>query len=367
MSTINIFNSSLELKDYQNTPLLFGKPPGMFDTIHKRHPQIWDLYKEMKSLDWSEDEVDFSPCNLEFKTCPKPVSDMMIKTLAWQWEADSIASRSIAPLLAPFISSSELWAAWLRVSDNEVLHATTYSEIVRLSFDDGAAALAGILEDLEARKRMKVVAEVFSELYLVSHQYALDRVFTQERYNTVYLAICTLLMLERVQFILSFAVTFTIADSGLFQPIGQIVKKIAQDELEVHVELDKAVLSVERKTEYGKIAMEQTLPRLQSVLDEVIAAEQRFISYLHQDGNALLGATEDSFRNFLLFNCRDVAKFLDLDTSKYRMPRSNPMPHLDKWLNMNKQQSASQEINNVAYKVGVVVDDSAGKVFDADF
>ena len=48
----------------------------------------------MKSLDWDENEVDYSQCNSDFKTAQRGVSDMMIRTLAWQWEADSVASRS---------------------------------------------------------------------------------------------------------------------------------------------------------------------------------------------------------------------------------------------------------------------------------
>jgi ribonucleoside-diphosphate reductase beta chain len=51
-----------------------------------------------------------------------------------------------------------------------------------------------------------------------------------------------MLLLERIQFMASFAITFTIAKTGLFQAIGQAVKKIAQDELEVHVEFRKQVI-----------------------------------------------------------------------------------------------------------------------------
>ena len=45
-----------------------------------------------------------------------------------------------------------------------------------------------------------------------------------------------LLFLERLQFMASFAVTFTICSTGLFQSIGTAVQKICQDELEIHAE-----------------------------------------------------------------------------------------------------------------------------------
>ena len=42
------------------------------------------------------------------------------------------------------------------------------------------------------------------------------------------------------------------------------------------------------------------------------------------------------------------------------------MPHLEKWIDMNKLQAAPMEQDHGQYKVGVVVDDSSGEDF-SDF
>ena len=43
--------------DYESNPVFLGEQDqGLFDTIHKNHPNIWGFYKEIRSLDWSEDE-----------------------------------------------------------------------------------------------------------------------------------------------------------------------------------------------------------------------------------------------------------------------------------------------------------------------
>jgi ribonucleotide reductase beta subunit family protein with ferritin-like domain len=239
-----VFNSEKTLESYSNYPLFFGENQGLFDTINVKYPNIKALYHEMVSLDWHPNEVDCSQCNIDFKNCPPEVSDMMIKTLAWQWEADSVASRSIAPILAPFISSSELWAAWQRISDNEVVHASAYSEIVRMSFDNPSEVLSQILSVKESITRLETVAKCFQDLYVASHKYALGLIpADQETYNILYKGIISLLLLERIQFMSSFAITFTIADAGWFQPIGSIVKKIAQDELECFTGDTKIILS----------------------------------------------------------------------------------------------------------------------------
>lgn len=362
-----VFNVDKTDSEYQNSSLLLGVEPGLFDTIHKKYPKIWDLYKEMRSLDWSEDEFDYSQCNLDFKTCSADVSEMMIRTLAWQWEADSIASRSIITILAPFITSSELWAAWQRVSDNEVVHAATYSEIVRMSFDDPNKVLDNILAVKESLNRLDVVADVFSSAYTLAHQYSLGMIPNdQTLYNEVYVTIATLLMLERIQFMASFAITFTICGTGLFQPIGKAVQKIAQDELEVHSELDKEVLTNERKTSRGKIAHEQTADRIKAIFEAVVKSECEWVDYLFSDGRGLIGTNPDILKSWILYNAKPVADFLDIDTS-YKMPRINPMPAMEKWLNMNKNQAAPQEQTVAAYKVGIIARDDADVEFDVDF
>lgn len=361
----NIFNTQKTLAEYKNTPLILGPQPGLFDTVHKKHPKIWSLYQEMRSLDWDANEFDYSQCNSDFKTCHKDMADMMIETLAWQWEADSVASRAIITVLAPFITSSELWAAWQRISDNEVVHASTYSEIVRMSFDNPNEVLKTVLEIKESLSRLSTVGNTFANAYHIGHEYALGmRENDQETYNAAYLAICALLMLERIQFMASFAITFTICGSGLFQPIGKAVQKICQDELEVHAELDKAVLSFENKTERGRIAREQLKNKISEMFHEIVECEAKWLKErIFANGRALTGANCDLVEQWMLFNAKDVAKFLDIETDLL-FPKFNPMPSLEVWINMNKQQAAPQEQDLAAYKVGVFVNDDSNVTFE---
>lgn len=361
-----MFNEKKTIEQYRKTPLFLGAEQGLFDTVHKQYPKIWSLYKEMKSLDWSEDEFDYSQCNLDFKNCPKDVAEIMIKTLAWQWEADSVAARSIIACFSPFISSSELTAAWMRVSDNEIIHAATYSEIVRMSFDNPNSVMQDILEVKESLVRLDSVAKAFRELSTKGHQYSLGQIKAdQELYNSIYLGVCTLLMLERIQFMSSFAITFTICDSGIFQPIGQAVKKICQDELTVHSELDKEIIKTENKTEQGKIAKEQTKQQVKQIFEEIVKSELAWTEYLF-NGRQLVGTNADMVKQWVLFNAKDVAKFLDIE-SEFHFPKSNPMPGLENWIDMNKQQAAPQEQDLAAYKVGAVFNNDANVDFDVDF
>jgi ribonucleoside-diphosphate reductase beta chain len=360
-----VFNT--EKTDYEKPKLLLGQEPGLFDTVNKHYPDIWKKYKGMKSLDWDENEFDYSSCNVEFKTCSKSVYEMMIKTLAWQWEADSVASKSIAPVMAPFISSSELWAAIQRISDNEVLHAATYSEIVRNSFDDPKVIIDEVLKVEEAMERMTTVSKVFSDAHEASHKYALGMIENnQETYNKAFMVFVALLVLERIQFMSSFAVTFAICDTGMFGPIGKAVQKIAQDELEIHAEFDKSVLREELKTERGQKALEQCADLIKQLLDEVVNGEFTWNKYLFSEGRELVGMNNEVLDRWTLFCAKDVYQFFKIK-SEHTLPKNNPLKFMENWLDISKTQPSPQEQDNAQYKVSIMRRDDADEEFDVGF
>ncbi len=364
--TDTVFN--YDKTDYRKPQLLLGQRPGLFDTVNRHYPEIWKLYKAQKSLDWDENEFDYSSCNADFKSCSRATYDMMIKTLAWQWEADSVASRAIAPVLAPFITSSELWAAWQRISDNEVVHAATYSEIVRNSFDDPAVILDEILRVREAHERLAEVARVFAAGYEASHKYAIGQLPNdQDTYNAVFMTIVGLLCMERIQFMASFAVTFAICDTGLFQPIGKAIQKIAQDELEIHVELDRAVLRHDLSTARGQAAFAQCRGQIEKIIEEVVDSERRWIEYLFSEGRELVGMNADRLSAWTLHCARDVYELFGLSTTRYQLPVHNPLKFMEKWLNISSTQASPQEQDIAAYKVGVMRRTDENVVFEVDF
>ncbi len=363
-----IFNTAKT--DYAFPEIILGQEPGLFDTINKFYPEIWKLYKTLKNQDWDENEFDYSTCNVQFKTCDKHTYDMMVKTLAWQWEADSVAARSIAAVLAPVCTSSEAWSGWVEITKNEIVHAATYSEIVRNSFDNPDAILNEILSVQEAISRLKTVSAVYDRAFTKSYDYARGAAPNdQETYNAIYMFIVALLCMERIQFMASFAVTFGICDgTGLFQPIGKAVQKIAQDEFEVHVQYGKEVLRAMFKTERGRNAFEQCRTDIINVINEVASAEIEWTEYAFSEGRELTGVTCQMMKDWVYFSATDVAKFFGLQEQvDFPIIESNPLKYMENWLNMSKMQASNQEEDTAQYKVGVMRRDDEDEVFDIDF
>lgn len=360
----DIFNAN---KNNYETPSLFldEQGLGLFDTVNKKFPKIWERYKSVKSLDWDENEFDFESCANDFRTCDKSTYNMMIKSLAFQWEADSLASR-LSTLLGCVVTSSELWAAWQRISDQEVIHAATYSEIVRCSFEDPRVVLDEILKIEQSLSRLNTVYKVMSEAHEAAHLYAAGlHENNQELYNKIFLFVIALYALERVQFISSFAVTFALCDTGNFQPIGKAVQKIAQDEFEEHVELDKEVLVNELKTPRGQEAFESNKDLIKSMLDEVVASEKEWNNYLFQDGDEVIGLNESVLNQWVFYNAKTVYEFLGIEPEE-KLPNKNPLKFMESWLNISKFQSSPQEENNNQYKTGVMIRDDDNITFDDD-
>jgi ribonucleoside-diphosphate reductase beta chain len=359
-----IFN--IAKTNYQNTPLFLGENNGLFDTINKQYPKIWNLYKQLKSRDWDELEFNFDTCMGDFKSCSLVVRDAMIKTLAWQWEADTVVSRTITTILGNFITSSELWALWQRISDNEVIHAATYSEIVKYSFEDPNEVMREVLEVKESITRLSVVSEVMSNVHEISHKYALGLVPNdQTTYEAVFMYVVALYVFERIQFVSSFAVTFTIVDSGIFMPIGLAVQKIFQDEYEIHVETDMEVLRIEMNTDRGRLAFKNNKVKIFNLITQVVNAELEWSDYNIPEGKEIPGLTNELLRKWVIYSSSSVYDFFKLEMP-FTKSTHNPLPKMDTWMNIDDTQSSPQEARNPGYLLGMVLDDAGSDIFTMD-
>jgi ribonucleoside-diphosphate reductase beta chain len=360
----NIFNT--QKSDYKTPSLFMGQKPGLMDTINRAYPEIYRLYKKMKSLDWDELEFDFSGCNVEFKTCSKSTYEIMIRTLAWQWEADSIASRSITPIVAPFVTSTELWAGWSRIAENEILHAATYSEMVKNSFDNPDDVLNEILSVNESLQRVEVIAEIMNTVYETSHKLSAGSIpKDQKAYNDIFMFVVAMYCLERIQFMASFAVTFAVANTGQFVQFGKAVQKICQDELEVHQLFDRAILDYELRTGEGITAWNQNKDKIQALVIGVIESEFKWVDFLLSEGRELVGLTPQLLKEWVLYSAKDVIEFFNIE-HEYVIPAKNPIPFIEDWININRIQPSPQEEKSGQYMLGMVSKDLADDVIEID-
>lgn len=359
-----IFN--VNKTDYTKPELFLGQPGGLLDTIHRAYPELFRLFEELKGMDWKHNEFNYTTCIAEFKTCKPSIYRMMIRTLAWQWEGDSTAARGLADILVPLCTATETRVGYGRIIDNENLHALTYSEITRGSFEDPSVILNEILAVRESHGRMAVVGQIFERARLASLEWQTTGIRTKHIEESVMLLVCAVYLLERIQFMASFAVTFGICELGLFEPIGSAVQIIARDEYTNHVPFGEEVFQQLMSTEWGKAAFKAIRPILIQAIVELCRNEMSWVDYLHSDGDELPGATPQKLKDWTLFNARYVCVVFGILAEveaelSVTMPVTLPLNYMRDWIDINEKQSSPQEQDNNQYLVNTVSTENVSK------
>jgi len=340
-------------------PLFMGEELGLHDTMNRPYPELFKLFKKLKSLDWAEDEIDLEKSRLDFASCDKNSYDVMIKTLSFQYEADSLASRSIIALFAPFISNSDLSQMMLKWSENESLHALTYSEIIRQCISNPDDVFNEILSDKNITDRSDVIAKSFSKLKVLGAKYSLDKnsVSSEEVRETLLLSLVALYCLEAMEFMASFACTFSLAERDLFEGVASLVQKIMVDET-IHTQMDEAIIDILFKEPEWKATFEKIKPQVQELVDSVYHQEVSWSEYIFSEGRSVLGLTAGLLKDWVTYRTDAVYNKLGL-VKPYNVVEENPLPWMDKWLDIDSNQQSAQEVSLNNYRLNSVIDDTS--------
>lgn len=343
--------------------LFLGQEPALYDSINVNHPKLFELYKQQKSQDWSENEISLEQSRIDMLTCPTETRDIMLKNLALQWSFDSIASRAIAPVFAPFVTNSELWAALLKNTEIEVLHALTYSEIVRQCISDPQEIFTEIMNNQSIMDRSSPVNIALGKLSKAGAQYSLKLIDKDQAYPIVMRGMVALYCLERLQFMASFAATFAVVEQGYFQGIGKLVQKIMQDERFIHAEVDKLAIEIELSTERGQKWFEKDRKIVEEMIDAVVQAEYDWTDYLFSEGRKVVGLNPVIMKEWIQFNAQDVYATFKIAPEFAKIDK-NPIKFMDNWLDLNKNQNAQQEADSANYSLNIIIDDVGEEILN---
>lgn len=352
-----VFNTNNDAWKEGNYPLFLGQAPALYDSVNVTYPRLFELYKLQKSIDWAETEVSLEQSRQDLATDLGDSRQLMIENLCYQWEADSVAARSIAAAFAPFVTNSEYWAALLKVSEVEVLHALTYSEIVRQCIPDPSMVFQRIMDNQQIHDRMETIGRVFGELKTAGAKYTLGMITDEEAYPYVMNGLVALFCLERLQFMDSFAKTFgTIEATQMYIGMGQLIAKIMQDERWVHAELGKEALKIELNTDRGlqwRIKYDDVITQ---IVKEVHQSEYAFNTYIFKTkGWKVNGLTHDLCRDWIDWNAMDVYDTLHIP-HEIKLDKT-PLKFMDNWLDLDRFQNANQEGDNTNYVLNSVIKD----------
>lgn len=363
----NVLN--IEKTDYYAPKLFSGQPPGVFNTLVTAHPRIERLFKQQKAQDWEETEtLENNESKILFQTMDSHEVEPMIRTLGFQWETDTAIGRTIA-LFASFAATyDQLYEIYIRIVDNENLHARTYSEIIRMSFDDPEAVLAKILNARETLQRLSKAGDIFSKMRRTLCEVELGiRIKDVEYYKEIYLFLVTVYCVERIQFLSSFAITFCYGNKGLFMEIANAVRLICRDEYHIHVKLGKYVLENFAEDAITVEAKMLAQSEIKPLIDEIYQAELKSLEYQLETvkDKGLLGYSMDDFKTWIYYCTAQVYDLFSID-APFEVPTNHRLEYMNDWINNDNFQQSPQEEDSVNYIFGPLLRDDIGKVYPTD-
>lgn len=358
---LNRENTAWQSGEY---PLILGQRLGLHDSINVQHPRLFELYKRQKTIDWEETEVSLGESRMDQLRAPKSITSLMNTNISYQWEFDSAAAKTFATLLAPFITNSEFWAAQAKNQEIEVLHALTYSEIVRQCVPDVNEIFRSIRNNEKIKGRSRFVFSILDDLMKAGCEYNLGIIQNDQKlYNRVFKGIIAMYLAERLQFMSSFATTFITAEQGYYVGICKLVQKIAIDELTCHAAvLEYVIRNLIKNDPRAQIAMTDCWGEINHMHTEVKHIEYDWSKYVFTEGRKAVGLTTDLLVEWVDFNAHFAG--LPLQITNQNLQVSNPLKYMDDWLDIDSIQNANQEGDNTNYKRIHAVDDLGDEDID---
>ena len=345
----------------EDSSIFFGSPKGLHDSVVVKHPYLAHLYDAQIATNWKYNEFSLSKDREQMLTCPKPIKDLMLYNILFQWHLDSVAADQLFPLFSPFLTNSEASRLFCKNDDMEYTHALTYSEIVRQCVSD-RDELETFIKDIEnVRKRLDPVFDCLKYLKEDGHKYALGHITEDAAYPALLRGLVCWWCMERIQFAVSFAVTFAIVQQGWFPGIGNYVQKIMLDELNIHAKTIQYVIKHELSTHRGKREWTTLKRECKHIVDTFLEGEYDWAEFLTSQGRGIIGVTKESLCLSAKYEAEEVYQTLfgeSLGVTK------SPTPYMEQWLNPDNTQNANQEIENGNYLLNSVVNDVSTCVLD---
>lgn len=363
---MSVFNEKNAGHITGNYPLFLGEDRGLYDNVHVNHPRIFQLYEELKAIDWVHDEVPLTQTKMDLLSVDEMTRDIMLLNLAYQWRADSAIGNSLSTLLQPFITNSEYAHAVSRIAENENLHALTYSNIARQCLPKPQEVFDLVYKTEQVLGRANSAILALGELDKVGCKYKLGLMTKDECRPYIFKGVVAIFALERISFMNSFAATFSLANQQLFVGAAKLVQKVCQDEL-IHFEIARYAVKDVLKDPLFTNAVKQVMPEVLQMLKEIRDQERVWNKFLFSEGRSVVGLTEEKLNLWCDYNIQNVYQSLG-QAIPFESVEKDPLPWFaTDWVDLNSHQNANMEVANSNYALNTIVDDGTDIEIDDDF
>lgn len=322
-----------------------------------RYPKLQRYEKLARGFFWVPEEVSLTKDKLDHKDASEAIKHIFTSNLLRQTALDSIQGRAPAQIFSPVISIPELEALvsnWSFFETN--IHSQSYSHIIRNIYGVPKTEFNKIHDTKEIVDMASSVGRYYEQLHLLNCQKETGEVEVTEREHikAIWLALHASYALEALRFMVSFATSLAMVENKIYIGNGNIIGLILQDEL-LHKEWTAWIINQVAKDDprFADI-IEECRDEVYAMYEDVIREEKAWAHYLMIKG-VVIGLNAEILCEFVDWTAHTALKEIGI---KYQgqFPKSNPIPWMNKHINIGKKQSALQETESTNYVIGVLSD-----------
>lgn len=345
-----VFNEKNTGHITKHYPMFLGDSLGLLDTVNVTNEAIEGLKEKQRGGRWYSQEINLAQDRQDMVNAPKTVVDIMSMAISWQHTTDSIAGRSIGAMFLPHVTNPEAEVMISEWSTIEFVHGEAYSHIVKQTRLNPDEAIQETYNNLRVLNRSKKIIEVFNSLY------NMDRNLPhREKQKVIAKVLCTVMAMECISFMSSFAVTFAIAEQGWFQGIAETVSLIARDEL-YHTRMSYELVKAQKEVDGWKDVYDEVATDITDIVSSITKGEMEWNKYLLSEGRSLDNLTIETLDKTNLYFNHAVFTMLGLP-NPLEVVGENPCKFMEKYIDRSLMQFASQEIQHGSYRQGSIIDD----------
>ena len=305
-----VFNK--EKVDFTKSTMFFGPDQNTQRYDVFKFPEFDKLNQTMLGYFWRPEEVSLQKDRADFANFRPEQKHIFTANLKYQTLLDSVQGRGPSLGFLPYVSLPELEGCIVTWDFFETIHSRSYTHIIKNVYSDPSEVFDTILDDKEILKRAQSVTKNYD-----SFTFAADDWFHRKQGNMydvkkkLFLAMMNVNILEGLRFYVSFACTFSFAESKNMEGSAKIVSLVARDEA-THLNLSTHVLKNWIKgnddPDMQKIAREceeEVYEMWKTCVDE----EKAWANYLFKDG-AIIGLNEELLHHYVDFIDNKIKKAL---------------------------------------------------------
>lgn len=355
--------SVLNLKKQGKDTLFLGESLGLQNYVTVKYPQLEQLALKQRSQFWTEVETSHIKDVAQWPTLPDNIKHLVIKNIAFQSLADSLAGRVPFTVLLNLVTNEELEWMYGQLGYFEQLHSRAYSHIIKTVMPDAEAVMEEIRTDIKASTRLDYISREFDKLHELGLEYLYCRdVLKDKPWNhnidelkeAIFTCILSLYAMESIQFYASFACNFALSNNNILSGISNQLTLIIKDEA-LHTHMELAILNI-LKEEWPDVANKVLKEKAHLILEEVANNELTWGPYVLGD-TEIVGLTADLLQQYTKYIARLSFSALGIEVPDYLNVQKNPLPWITKYTDGDSMQVAPQEITITNYRIGSVTND----------